>query len=130
MEAFLANLSRGWPRTDFSCRYAFIEYEINHGPFGYESHLITNISEPITRDLGNRKMVLALDWRIGALNCKEAKQNPTNFMCHNNSECKDFDAVVGGYLCSCLRGYQARQSLPLPRVSRFVYLKSMIQIGF
>lgn len=47
-----------------------------------------------------------LDWRIGQENCQEAKQNKSTFACRENSECVDFDANIGGYLCSCSKGYQ------------------------
>ncbi|XP_047974514.1 putative wall-associated receptor kinase-like 11 [Salvia hispanica] len=48
---------------------------------------------------------MALDWRIGKINCKEAQQDLANFVCRDNIDCVDFDATLGGYLCNCSKGY-------------------------
>ncbi|PIM98928.1 hypothetical protein CDL12_28582 [Handroanthus impetiginosus] len=54
---------------------------------------------------------VVLDWRMGTENCSQAR-NSSDFGCHGNSVCIDADAGVGGYRCSCLKGYQGNPYLP------------------
>ncbi|XP_042042031.1 wall-associated receptor kinase-like 6 isoform X2 [Salvia splendens] len=79
-------------RTSASCDY---------GPTSFAGDGCCRV--PIPRD--HLQPSMALDWRIGAMNCKEARQNLANFVCRDNSDCVDFDATLGGYLCNCSKGY-------------------------
>ncbi|KAL2906974.1 Wall-associated receptor kinase 2 [Bienertia sinuspersici] len=49
---------------------------------------------------------VVLDWFVGEnLTCVHAQRNLSSYACQKNSNCSDFDAVTGGYRCSCLDGY-------------------------
>ncbi|KAG6386577.1 hypothetical protein SASPL_151743 [Salvia splendens] len=107
LESNLTHLSELPTSANIYCSYAFTKY-------------IEKMSENVRYEAGfllayNSKMIpllsaqpiasMALDWRIGRMNCKEARQDITNFVCRNNSDCVDFDATLGGYLCNCSKGY-------------------------
>ncbi|KAH6801413.1 hypothetical protein C2S52_001877 [Perilla frutescens var. hirtella] len=114
LEANLTDLSGQLRRRKFfSCSYAFLKFRSNG--FSYRFDYLNNSTaappvDPI-QDRSWRETIMALDWRIGALNCKEARLNTTNFACQSNSDCIDFDATIGGYLCSCSNGYQGNPYL-------------------
>ncbi|KAH6781211.1 hypothetical protein C2S52_000025 [Perilla frutescens var. hirtella] len=116
LEANLSELSGRWPRTNFSCSYAFLEYKDPAHSQYFLSYPILNNSTEISFDVMSpmlrREKVLVLDWRIGVQNCNEARRNPATFACKSNSDCVDFDATVGGYLCNCSNGYQGNPYLP------------------
>ncbi|KAH6781377.1 hypothetical protein C2S51_006670 [Perilla frutescens var. frutescens] len=114
LEAQLTDLSGQWRRRKlFSCSYAFVgeksPYYINY-PLNYLNNSAAIIPDDPTR-IVNMKWSLALDWRIGVENCDKAQRNQTTFACKSNSDCVDFDATVGGYLCSCSEGYQGNPYL-------------------
>ncbi|XP_055807605.1 wall-associated receptor kinase 2-like [Solanum dulcamara] len=45
-----------------------------------------------------------LDWAIGNLTCMQA-QDKKDYACRENSHCVDSDTGLGGYRCSCNKGY-------------------------
>ncbi|XP_057802432.1 wall-associated receptor kinase-like 10 [Salvia miltiorrhiza] len=103
LEANLSDFSGRWPRTNFSCSYAFLGSKDDYYQATYP---ILNNSTQIQSDDPQINYVFPLDWRIGTLNCKEARLNPTDYVCQNNTDCIDFDDSIGGYLCNCSKGYQ------------------------
>ncbi|KAG6418309.1 hypothetical protein SASPL_120512 [Salvia splendens] len=106
LEANLSEFSGRWPRTNFSCSYAFTGTKDDYHQATYP---IFNNSTQIQTDDPNinyRPTIVALDWKIGAVNCKEAQLNPADYICQNNTVCIDFDDTVRGYLCNCSKGYQ------------------------
>lgn len=111
LDVNLIKLKGGWSRTNVSCSYAFIEYDIDGDHSYLEFYRFANNSTQITPDLLRGRTLVALDWRIGAVNCNEARRDPANFTCHANSNCIDFDATVGGYLCNCSDGYRGNPYL-------------------
>lgn len=107
LEVYLSDLSGRWPRTNFSCSYAFVGYKYYQPNRSFH---ISNNSTAIPPD-DSLKSRNALDWRIGAVSCNEARWDPASFACRGNSDCVDFDATVGGYLCKCSEGYQGNPYL-------------------
>ncbi|XP_042066932.1 wall-associated receptor kinase-like 1 isoform X2 [Salvia splendens] len=75
----------------------------NYGPVSFGGDGCCRV--PIPRVKKPRSM--ALDWRIGVDNCKDAKDQ-AKFVCQDNSDCVDFD---GGYLCNCTKGYKGNPYL-------------------
>ncbi|KAL0336743.1 UNVERIFIED_CONTAM: Wall-associated receptor kinase [Sesamum calycinum] len=53
---------------------------------------------------------VVLDWAIGTENCSEA-QKYNDFTCLQNSYCIDSDTGLGGYRCSCSKGYEGNPYL-------------------
>ncbi|KAH6781373.1 hypothetical protein C2S51_006666 [Perilla frutescens var. frutescens] len=111
LEANLSDLSGRWPRTNFSCSYAFVQHIDDQSLVDYP---IFDNSTGITLDDLLRRLSetkVTLDWRIGAVNCEAAQRNLATFACKGNTTCVDFDATVGGYLCNCSVGYQGNPYL-------------------
>ncbi|XP_047977273.1 wall-associated receptor kinase-like 1 [Salvia hispanica] len=102
LESNLTDLSER-TSANISCSYAFIQYteKLNANDRNGRIFNLMNYSNPIRLNVWPS---MALDWRIGALNCKEAR-HLTNFVCQDNSDCVDFNATLGGYLCNCSKGY-------------------------
>lgn len=113
LEANLTDLSGQWRRKRFfSCSYAFVGVKSRIDYFiSYPLELLNNSTA--TRAVGYIPdlTIVSLDWRIGAVNCSEAKKNKSGYACMGNSECVDFDASIGGYLCNCSQGYQGNPYL-------------------
>ncbi|KAH6781372.1 hypothetical protein C2S51_006665 [Perilla frutescens var. frutescens] len=104
LEANLTDLS--WPRMNFSCSYAFIDYK-HYSDSSYE--ILNNSTAILARN--GEPTALSLEWRIGAEKCYQARQNLTTYACQTNSDCVDFDTNVAGYLCNCSTGYKGNPYL-------------------
>ncbi|KAG6386581.1 hypothetical protein SASPL_151747 [Salvia splendens] len=108
LESNLTHLSELPTSPNIYCSYAFTEYtETMSEDYGYYEgeFMLTNNSKMIPLINAHPIASMALDWRIGRMDCKEARQDITNFVCRNNSDCVDFDPTLGGYLCNCSKGY-------------------------
>ncbi|XP_016498782.2 wall-associated receptor kinase 2 [Nicotiana tabacum] len=53
---------------------------------------------------------IVLDWAIGNLTCIQARKSK-DYACRENSECVDSDTGLGGYRCSCDKGYEGNPYL-------------------
>ncbi|KAH6833600.1 hypothetical protein C2S53_016249 [Perilla frutescens var. hirtella] len=106
LEANLIDISGQWPGMNFSCSYTYIQHNFDYG--GNEEIISYNSTEILEN---NEIQFLELDWRIGEMNCKEARRNLANYACQNNSYCIDFDATIRGYRCNCSEGYQGNPYL-------------------
>lgn len=117
LEAQLSDISGKWNRSKlYPCSYAFIEEKVtsNEPRFSFPlDYLKANSEEFESSGLAAKPSVVRLDWRTGVYNCSQAKLDPTNYACQNNTQCIDFDIVVGGYNCHCLDGYQGNPYLNL-----------------
>ncbi|XP_047953134.1 wall-associated receptor kinase-like 8 [Salvia hispanica] len=111
LEANLSELSGRWPRTNFYCSYAFLGTKDDYYEATYP--ILNNSTQILSNDphINYRHTIVSLDWRIGAVNCKDARLNPTDYACQNNTKCIDFDDTVRGYLCNCSEGYQGNSYL-------------------
>ncbi|XP_047976019.1 wall-associated receptor kinase 2-like isoform X2 [Salvia hispanica] len=110
LESNLTHLSELPTSANIYCSYAFTKYAkkmIHNGRYyeHIEEFLLTNNSDMIPLINAHPIASMALDWRIERMNCKEARQDLANFICRDNSDCVDFDATLGGYLCNCSKGY-------------------------
>lgn len=115
VKANLTDLSGQWRRRKrFPCSYAYIGYHkhpdyddyIYDYPLDYLNNSTAIPADDPIPDNNWRETAVLLEWRIGTDNCTEARRNPTTFACADNSDCFEFDANVGGYLCNCSKGYQ------------------------
>ncbi|XP_047940211.1 wall-associated receptor kinase 5-like isoform X2 [Salvia hispanica] len=110
LEANLTELSERRTNTDIPCSYSFIQYikEVDSYSTGFS--FMKNSSEFRLDEL-SEKPSMGLDWRIGVDNCKDAVKDQAKFVCQDNSDCVDFDATLGGYLCNCSKGYKGNPYL-------------------
>ncbi|XVE80095.1 hypothetical protein DITRI_Ditri14bG0112000 [Diplodiscus trichospermus] len=58
----------------------------------------------------SKKFPMILDWTIGNQTCTEAKMDPENYACKENSRCIDPENGPG-YLCKCLDGFEGNPYL-------------------
>ncbi|XVF37022.1 hypothetical protein REPUB_Repub19eG0109700 [Reevesia pubescens] len=70
---------------------------------------ITDVINGSCSDLNNpdlnRKLPMILDWTIGSQTCSEAKMDPENYACKENTFCQE-PGFGNGYLCKCSEGFQ------------------------
>ncbi|KAH6781362.1 hypothetical protein C2S51_006655 [Perilla frutescens var. frutescens] len=101
----------------FNCSYAFIQEKLisNQSKFSYPLSYLNSRTEFVDdnyRWITGAPPVVRLDWRIGAENCSQARQNAKSYACHaNNTDCVDLNGGVGGYQCYCMSGYDGNPYL-------------------
>ncbi|KAB2010167.1 hypothetical protein ES319_D10G218300v1 [Gossypium barbadense] len=83
------------------CSYGFL---VEDGVYTFSTSDLSNI------DFNKRKYPLILDWTIGNQTCEEAKMDPKNYACKQNSACIDPESGPG-YLCKCNDGFQGNPYL-------------------
>nr|KJB73150.1 hypothetical protein B456_011G217900 [Gossypium raimondii] len=83
------------------CSYGFL---VEDGVYTFSISDLSNI------DFNKRKYPLILDWTIGNQTCEEAKMDPKNYACKQNSACIDPESGPG-YLCKCNDGFQGNPYL-------------------
>lgn len=69
LEVYLNDLSGRWPRSNFSCSYALVEYKYYQPNRSFH---IWNNSSAIPPNY-SLKLRNALDWRVGVANYNEAR---------------------------------------------------------
>ncbi|XVE60879.1 hypothetical protein DITRI_Ditri05aG0162500 [Diplodiscus trichospermus] len=83
------------------CSYGFL---VEDGAYNFSS-LDLNAS-----DFSDKEFPSILDWTIGDQTCQEAKKDPKNYACKENSYCEDAENGPG-YLCKCLHGFRGNPYL-------------------
>ncbi|CAO2831078.1 unnamed protein product [Amaranthus hypochondriacus] len=68
---------------------------------------LEDLSNPIMLKKRIRDEIpIVLEWFIGDnKNCVQAQENPSSYVCQENTNCTDFDDYGLGYRCNCLPGY-------------------------
>ncbi|TYI07390.1 hypothetical protein ES332_A10G224200v1 [Gossypium tomentosum] len=85
------------------CSYVFI---VEDGAYTFSTSDLSNL------DFNKREYPLILDWTIGNQTCEEAKMDPKNYACKQNSACIDPESGPG-YLCKCNHGFQGNPYLSI-----------------
>ncbi|XVE80798.1 hypothetical protein DITRI_Ditri15bG0009100 [Diplodiscus trichospermus] len=83
------------------CSYGFV---VEDGAYNF------SVSDLNGSNFIDKKFPIILDWTIGAQTCQEAKNDPKNYACKENSYCEDPENGPG-YLCKCLDGYRGNPYL-------------------
>ncbi|XP_057773069.1 wall-associated receptor kinase-like 1 [Salvia miltiorrhiza] len=104
----VSGLKNMWASTeDARCSYSFLG-EKDSSAF----HPVSELYTPgVPRYTWMKNRTVVLDWRIGTRSCSDAP-SLGGFACLNNSHCVNASGGIGGYRCSCFRGYQGNPYLP------------------
>ncbi|XP_022753531.1 putative wall-associated receptor kinase-like 16 [Durio zibethinus] len=83
------------------CSYAFVAED---GAYNFSVSDLDNYSAM------TRGFPMILDWTIGNQTCSEAKKDPENYACKENTICEDPE-FGNGYMCKCIDGFQGNPYL-------------------
>ncbi|XVE60233.1 hypothetical protein DITRI_Ditri05aG0111800 [Diplodiscus trichospermus] len=86
---------------DNPCSYAFVAED---GAYNF------SISDLSGYGVQDKKFPVILDWTIGNISCRKAKEDMNNFACKENSDCVDSESS-SGYFCKCIDGFDGNPYL-------------------
>ncbi|KAK8648453.1 hypothetical protein V6N13_129205 [Hibiscus sabdariffa] len=83
------------------CSYGFA---VEDGAYNF------SLSHFLDPNFSKKKFPIILDWTIGSESCREARMDPQNYACKENTTCIDPENG-SGYLCKCVNGFQGNPYL-------------------